>query len=75
MLLEQIIEFELRGLGPLIEHLLLNAVIFMTKQKSPKLFELLIYYSQLKILQEAMHLASSAWAKSLTKFNLQNPRF
>ena len=36
MLVEQIIELNLGGLGPLVEHVLLNAVIFMAKQKSPK---------------------------------------
>ena len=36
MLIEQIIEFELKGLDPLLEHVLLNPIIFMTKQKSPK---------------------------------------
>ena len=33
MLIKQIIEFELK---PLVEHVLLNPAIFMTKQKSPK---------------------------------------
>ena len=33
MLIEQIIEHQLRVLGPLAEHLLLQLVIFMTKQK------------------------------------------
>ena len=36
MLVEQMIEFELREARPLIEHVLLNPVIFTTKQKSPK---------------------------------------
>ena len=36
MLIEQTIEFELRGLGPLVERVLLNRAIFMTKQKPPK---------------------------------------
>ena len=34
MFIEQIIEFELRGLGPLAVHVLLQLVIFITKQKS-----------------------------------------
>ena len=34
MLIEQIIEFEFRGMGPLVVHVLLQLVIFMTKQKS-----------------------------------------
>ena len=36
MLVEQINEFELGGPGPLVEHVLLNQVIFMTKLQSPK---------------------------------------
>ena len=36
MLIEQTIKFELRGLGALVERVLLNPDIFMTKQKSPK---------------------------------------
>ena len=34
MLIEQIIEFQLRGLGPLAVHVLLQLVKFITKQKS-----------------------------------------
>ena len=47
MLIEQIIEFEMRNLGPLIVHVLLQLVIFMSKQKSPgKILEwIIIYYS------------------------------
>ena len=36
MLIEQINEFDLRGLGPVIEHVILNPDIFTIKQKSPK---------------------------------------
>ena len=40
MLIEQIIEFQLRGFAPPAIHVLLLQVIFMTKQKSPrKIFE------------------------------------
>ena len=40
MLIEQIIELELKGLGPLAVHVLQKLVIFMTKHKSPrKIFE------------------------------------
>ena len=40
---EQIIEFELRGLEPLVVHVLLQLLIFMTKQKSlQKIFEWII---------------------------------
>ena len=46
MLIEQIIGFELRGFGPLVVHVLLQLVIFMTKQKSlRKIFEWIIIYS------------------------------
>ena len=34
MLIEQIIEFQMRGLCPLAVHVLLELLIFMTKQKS-----------------------------------------
>ena len=33
-LIEQVIEFELRGMDPLVAHVLLQLVIFKTKQKS-----------------------------------------
>ena len=33
MLIEQIIDFELQGPGPLAVHVLLQLVVFMTKQK------------------------------------------
>ena len=43
--MEQIIECELRGLDPLAVHVLLQMVIFMKKQKSPrKIFEWIIIY-------------------------------
>ena len=43
MLIEQIIEFELKGLGALVVRVLLQMVIFMTKQKSPRqIFEWII---------------------------------
>ena len=45
MLIEQIIELQLRGLGPVAEHILLQLVIFMTKQKFlRKIFEWIIIY-------------------------------
>ena len=45
MFLEQIIEFEMRSLSPLTVHALLQLVIFMSKQKSPrKIFEWIIIY-------------------------------
>ena len=43
MLIEQIIEHQLRGPGPLAEHVVLSLFIFMTKQKSlRKIFEWII---------------------------------
>ena len=45
MLIEQTIELQLRGQGPLAEHILLKLVIFMTKQKSlRKILEWIIIY-------------------------------
>ena len=45
MFIEQIIEFQLRGQGPLAVHVLLQLVNFMTKQKSRrKIFEWIIIY-------------------------------
>ena len=60
MLIEQIIEFKLRGLGPLVVFVLLQVVIFMTKQKSQRqIFKWINVYC--KILHEAM----SAYLTSL----------
>ena len=45
MLIEQTTEFQLKALGPLAVHVLLQLVNFMTKQKSlPKIFERIIIY-------------------------------
>ena len=45
MPIEQIIELQFRGLGPLAEHVLLKLVIFMTKQNSlRKIFQWIIIY-------------------------------
>ena len=45
MLIERIIELQLRGSGPPGERVLLKLLIFMTKQKSPwKIFEWIIIY-------------------------------
>ena len=47
MLIERIIELQLRGQGPPGERVLLSPVIFMTKQKSlKKIFEWIIIYCQ-----------------------------
>ena len=45
MLIEQVIEFKLRGLGPLNRTCTPQLVIFMSKQKSlRKILEWIIYY-------------------------------
>ena len=54
MLIEQIIEFELRGLGPLVVHVLLQLGIFVTKQKSLKKNLLGQVLFTAKIFQKAM---------------------
>ena len=58
MLIEQIIEFELRVPRPLIVHVFLKLVIFITKQKSPRQNHRLKYYLMLNILQKAVYRAS-----------------
>ena len=52
---EQIIEFESRVPGPLVVHIYLKLVIFMTKQKSSKA-NIRVHYLMLKMLQKAMYL-------------------
>ena len=62
MLIEQIIEFESRmPAGPLVVHIFLKLVIFMTQQKSSKA-NLRGHYLMLKMLQKAMYiLISLTW--------------
>ena len=55
MLIEQITEFESRVPGPLVTHIFLKLVNFMTKQKSSKA-NLRVHYSMLNMLQKAMYL-------------------
>ena len=55
MLIEQIIEFESRVPGPLVVHIFLKLVIFMTKQKSSKA-NLRVHYLMLKTLQKTKYL-------------------
>ena len=55
MFIEQIIEFQSRVPGPLVIHVFLKLVIFMTKQKSSKT-NLRVHYLMLKMLQKAMYL-------------------
>ena len=67
MLIEQIIEFELRVPGPLVVHVFLKLVIFMTKQKSSKA-NLRVHYLMLKMLQKAKYLDFPDLGQ-VTKFN------
>ena len=50
MLIEQITEFESKVPGPLVVHIFLKLVIFMTKQKSSKA-NLRVHYLMLKMLR------------------------
>ena len=68
MLIEQTIEFELRVLRPLVIHIFLKLVIFMTKQKAPRQNHRLKYYLTLSILQKARYRASFDPGQ-VTKFN------
>ena len=73
MLIEQIIEFESRVPGPLVVHIFLKLVIFMTKQKSSKA-NLRVLYLMLKMLQKAMYLDFSDLGQ-VTKFNPKTQDF
>ena len=67
MLIEQITEFESRVPRPLVVHIFLKLVIFMTKQKSSKA-NLQEHYLILKMLQKAMYLNFPDLGQ-ITKFN------
>ena len=67
MLTEQIIEFESRLPGPLVLHIFLKLIIFMTKQKLSKA-NLRVHYLMLKMLQKAMYLDFPDLGQ-VTKFN------
>ena len=68
MHIEQIIEFKLRGPEPPVVHVLLQLVIFMIKEKSPrKIFEWITIYCW--NIAESMYLAFPYVGKSLPKFN------
>ena len=67
MLIEQIIEFESRVPGPLVVHIFLKLVIFMTKQKSSKA-NLRAHYLMLKTWHKAMYLYFPDLGQ-VTKFN------
>ena len=67
MLIEQIIQFESRVHGPIVVHIFLKLVIFVTKQKSSKA-NLREHYFMLKMLQKAMYLNFRNLGQ-VTKFN------
>ena len=67
MLIEQITEFESRVPGPLVVHIFLKLVIFMTKQKSSKA-NLRAHYLMLKMWHKAMYLDFPDLGQ-VTKFN------
>ena len=68
MLIEQIIEFELRGPGPLTVRVLYDWLFsWQNKNLKGKSSNGLLF--TVKILLEAMYLTFPTWTKSLTKFN------
>ena len=73
MLIEQIIEVESRVPGPLVVHIFLKLVIFMTKQKSAKA-NLRVHYLMLKMLHKAMYLDIPD-LDQVTKFKLKMQDF
>ena len=73
MLVEQIIEVEPRVPGPLVVHVFLKLVIFMTKQKSSKA-NLRVHYLKLKMLHKAMYLDIPDLGQ-VTKFKLKMQDF
>ena len=69
MLIEQIIEFEVRGPGLLAVHVFLQLVILMTKQKYiTKVFNRIILLFTSKILKKAMHLTCPYMGQITSKF-------
>ena len=68
MLIEQIIEFELRGSGSFGCTCTSKLVIFMTKQKSLKEDLRVDHYLLLKYYRRQCILLPPTWAKSLTNF-------
>ena len=56
--LNKLLNLNWGGMGPLAVHALLQLIIFMTKQKSPRnIFEWIILFTA-KTLQETMYLTS-----------------
>ena len=78
MLIEQIIKFEVRGPGPLAIHVLLQLVIFMTKQKSltEKFLSRSIFTAKILLEEsEAMYLTSTYVGQIISTILPQNARF
>ena len=73
MLIEQIVEFKLRGHGLLIVHVFLQLVFFIKKNLSGKSSTGVLFTA--KILQEAMYFTFPTWAKQLIKSNLKEQDF
>ena len=73
MLIEQIIEFGLRGLGPLVVLVLLLLVIFVEKQKICKENSSVDYYLLLKCCMSNVHYFP--YLGQITKFNLKMQGF
>ena len=73
MLIEQIIEVEARVPRPLVVHVFLKLVIFMTKQKSSKT-SLQVHYLLLNMLSRAMYLDFPDLGQ-VTKFKLKMQDF
>ena len=67
MIIEQIIEFETRLPGPLVVHIFLKLVIFMTKQQSSKV-NLRVHHLMQKMWHKAMCLDFPDLGQ-VTKFN------
>ena len=75
MLIEQIIEVDLGGLGPLVVRVLLQLVIFLTKQKTFKVNLQVEYHFLLKYCTRQCTLLPPTWAQSLAKFNTKMQDF
>ena len=75
MLIEPIIEIELKGLGPPSRTCTSKLVIFMTKQKSHQEDLRVDYYLPLKYCRRQCILLPSIRAKSFTKFNAKMQDF
>ena len=69
MLIDEIIEFELRGSRPPGRTCTPKVVIFMTNQKFIKDNLWMDYYLLLNYCRRQCTLLPPTWAKSLTKFN------